>query len=150
MCYLEKENREEAIQIGYCVAIEFISRSGNTERFTFDLVQDDKADIENGYLGISTPLGQTLIGARCGETIPYFNPEYKAIKILAIRKSNRVPGIEKTKSRKDSLQKTLRQIEYREAILFASSTDTKWGSYDADGLDYETWASGDGRTDEEQ
>ena len=147
---MEKENSQATIQPGYCAEIELISRSGKSERFTFDLVQDDKADIENGFLGISTPLGQTLLGGRSGEVIPYFKQEYQAIKILTTRKSNRIPGLEKTKSRKDSIQETLRQIEFRDAILFASSTDTKWGSYDADGLDYEKWASGDVQTDEEQ
>jgi hypothetical protein len=34
-------------------------------------------------------------------------------------------------------------------VLFAASVDTKWGDYDADGLDYETWKARRSKDEEE-
>ncbi len=147
---MSEEFTNETVQIGCNLHIELLYRSGNKEQLTFDLVLDEQADIENGFLGISTPLAQALIGEKCGYLIPYFTHEIKAIVILSINKADRKLGEEKSKSRRKSIHEILNQIEYRDAVLFASSTDTKWGSYDADVLDYKRWKFNNSQEDDKE
>jgi len=143
---MTKDHHKVTVQSGCCVEIEMIYRSGNREPLIFDLVSDEQADFENGFIGVSTPLANALIGESCGYVIPYFTPEFLAIQIISIQKSSRTPETNKYLSRKESIEETLEQIEFRDAVLFASSTGTKWGSYDADGLDFSKWKSSEGKS----
>jgi hypothetical protein len=117
-------------------------------------VPDELADYQAGFLGASTPLAQAILGERIGVTIPYFTEELMAVEILAIRESTRKTGGEATSQREATLQDAKDQIEFTNAVLFAASVDTKWGEYDADGLDYEEWkarrSKGDDKTEAEQ
>jgi hypothetical protein len=106
-----------------------------------DIISDDCADFENGFLGISTPLAKTILGETSGYLIPYFTQDLQAVQILSIKQSTRKPGSKIPSSRKKTIREILNQIEYRDAVLFSSSSNTKWGSYDADGLDYSKWNS---------
>lgn len=134
------EEKYDTVILGCCVELDFIYRTGNRQRIKVELVPDDKADFERGFLGISTPLAQTLLGEGPGYLIPYFTEEFQAIQIILIEKSS-LGADHQSSARKKVIQETLEQIEFRDAVLFASSTSTKWGSYDADGLDYSKWKS---------
>ena len=131
----------ERVALGYHVSLELVSRSGTRETLEFDLVPDDQADYQAGFLGDSAPLAQAILGESAGTLIPYFTEDFQAIEIISI-----APATRKTKSgtatrRRENIQEAKNQIEFRDAVLFASSTDTKWGDYDADGLDYYKWKS---------
>ena len=129
------------VQLGCCVEIEFVARSGECECLEFDLVPDQQADYQAGFLGVSTPLAQAILGEKAGITVPYFTDELMGIKIISIRESNRNIHEDTVAQRKAALKDAIDQIEFKNAVLFAASMNTKWGSYDADGLDFEGWKS---------
>lgn len=128
-------------ELGCLVELELLSRSGDRERLEFDLVPDEQADYVSGFLGASTPLAQAILGEKVGLTIPYFTDELMAVEILSIRESARTPESDTASQREAALRDAKDQIEFTNAVLFAASVDTKWGEYDADGLDYGEWKS---------
>jgi hypothetical protein len=140
---------EPRTQLGCLVEIELLSRSGEREHLKFDLVSDQQADYQAGFLGVSTPLAQAILGEKIGVTIPYFTDELMAVEILSIRESRRSPDTNPASRRKAALKDVQDQIEYTNAVLFAASVDTKWGEYDADGLDYEGWKARQAPKDED-
>lgn len=127
------------VQPGFWVAINLLSRSGESEHLEFDLVPDEQADYQAGFLGASTPLAKAILGEKAGITVPYFTDELMAIEIVSIRESTRTPAPDAAIRRDAAVQNAKDQIEFTNAVLFAASVDTKWGAYDADGLDYENW-----------
>jgi hypothetical protein len=136
---MSDSNTIQRVQPGSHVAIKLLARTGESEHMEFDLVPDKQADYQAGFLGLSTPLAKAILGEKVGVTVPYFTEELMGIEILAVQASKRKPD-EKAADRRDvSLQRAKDQIEFTSAVLFAASVDTKWGSYDADGLDYENW-----------
>ena len=144
---------ELRVQLGCLVEIELLSRTGERERLEFDLVLDEQADYQAGFLGAGTPLAQAILGEKIGVLIPYFTDELMAIEILSIQESTRKSEENAASQREAALKDAQDQIEFTNAVLFAASVDTKWGEYDADGLDYEQWkvrrSSGDDKTESE-
>ena len=136
---MSKNISDPCVQLGTCIAIKLLARSGESERLEFDLVSDEQADYQAGFLGTSTPLAKAILGEKAGITVPYFTDELMAIEILSIRESTRTPAADAALRRDAAVQNAKDQIEFTNAVLFAASVDTKWGSYDADGLDYENW-----------
>lgn len=136
---MKAENSEQRVQIGCWIKIDLLARSGEREHLNFDLVPDEQADYAAGFLGASTPLAQAILGEKVGITIPYFTDELMAVEILSICESTRTPEVNTASQREAVLKNAKDRIEFTNAVLFAASVDTKWGSYDADGLDYEEW-----------
>lgn len=135
---MSENTNELRVQPGYCVSIKLLYRSGESEHLEFDLVPDEQSDYQAGFIGISTPLAKAILGEKAGITVPYFTDELMAIEIRSIRESTRTAA--DTAIQRDSVvQNAKDQIEFTNAVLFAASVNTKWGSYDADGLDYEKW-----------
>jgi hypothetical protein len=151
MCTNETDLRAE---IGTYVQIRLHYRSEKREHLEFDLVPDEQADYQAGFLGASTHLAQAILGEKIGVMIPYFTDELMAVEIIAIRESTRKPESDTITQREAALQNAQDQIEFTNAVLFAASVDTKWGEYDADGLDFETWkakrSKGGGETNSRQ
>lgn len=129
------------VQLGSCVEIKLLSRSGESDLLEFDLVPDEQADYQAGFLGASTPIAQAILGEKAGITVPYFTDELMAIEIVSIRASTRGATGDAAAQREAVLKDAKDQIEFTNAVLFATSMNTKWGSYDADGLDYDDWKS---------
>ena len=94
---------EPRAQLGCLVEIELLSRSGEREHLKFDLVSDQQADYQAGFLGVSTPLAQAILGEKIGVTIPYFTDELMAVEILSIRESRRSPDTNPA-SRREAVQ----------------------------------------------
>ena len=143
---MENPSLEEHLKqvcLGCHVQLELISRSGEREFLEFDLVPDEQADYKAGFLGASTPLAISILGEKPGMTIPYFTDDLLAVEILDVTLSIRESSTTTSTNRKKNVQETKNQLEFRDALLFASSTGTKWGNYDADGLDYEKWINRD-------
>lgn len=135
---MSENTNELRVQPGYCVAIKLLFRSGESEHLEFDLVSDEQSDYQAGFIGVSTPFAKAILGEKAGITVPYFTDELMAIEILSIRESTRTSA-DTASGRDAAIQDAKDQIEFTNAVLFASSMNTKWGSYDADGLDYEKW-----------
>jgi hypothetical protein len=132
---------QNSVKLGDQVEIQVFYRSGHKEKLVLDLVKDSEADINQGYLGESTPIATAILDEPPGTIVPFFTPELLAIEILSVQEASRQPDPDVSKRRKQSLKDTLNRIEFRDAILFASSTETKWGQYDPDGLDQTDWHS---------
>ena len=62
-----------------------------------------------------------------------------AVKILEIRSGETDLESPKINPKRPTQDDIKAQIAFREAQLFASSGNTKWGSYDPDGWDQESW-----------
>jgi hypothetical protein len=137
------------VQPGCHIALDLLSRSGERERLSFDLVPDSQADYQAGFLGISTPLAKAILGEKAGITIPYFTEELMAVEIISIRASTRSADKDAAEQRQAAIQEAKDQIEFTNAVLFAASMNTKWGAYDADGLDYEGWKGNQSETSTE-
>lgn len=140
---------ETRVRVGCCVELELLSRSGERERLKFDLVLDEQADYQAGFLGVSAPLAQAILGEKAEITVPFFTDELMAVKILSVCESARSPDTDTAVQRDAAIKNAKDQIEFTNAILFAASMDTKWGEYDADGLDFETWRAQKPKDDEE-
>jgi hypothetical protein len=141
---------ELRVSPGTCVEINLLSRDGGREHLMFDLVPDEKANFQSGFLGASTPLAKAIMGEKAGVTVPYFIDELMGIEIVSVQESIRVPNENAARQRDTSIQNAKDQIEFTNALLFAASVNTKWGSYDADGLDYKTWKAQQSDTAEEE
>lgn len=147
---MSETSSEPRAELGCLVEIELLSRTGMRERLEFDLVPDEQADYQAGFLGVSAHLAQAILGEKVGITIPYFTEELMAVEILAIRESTRTPEVDAGSQREAALKDAQDQIEFTNAVLFAASVDTKWGEYDADGLDYEEWKARRSKGDNQQ
>ena len=135
---MSENTNELLVQPGYCVSIQLLYRSGKREHLEFDLVSDEQSDYQAGFIGVSTPFAKAILGEKAGITVPYFTDELMAIQILSISESKR-SAADTAVQRDRAVQNARDQIEFTNAVLFAASVDTKWGSYDADGLDYDKW-----------
>ena len=146
---MTSENKDSGqICLGCCVELILIARSGSRETLKFDLVSDDDADYQAGFLGISTSLARAILGEKPGTLVPYFTEDLQAVEILSITAATRKPSSSTSTQRKRNIQETKSQLEFRDALLFASSAGTKWGDYDADGLDYEKWVNSENQPKE--
>jgi hypothetical protein len=143
------ERDQERVISGCHIEVELIYRSGEVENLAFDLVEEQYADYQAGFLSISTPLGNAILGEKAGTLVPYFSEDIQGVRILTISKMTRATNKEATSRRETSLKETLDQIQYRDAVLFASSVNTKWGGYDADSLSFDTWISPKNKTKED-
>jgi len=69
------------IAFGATVTVKGASRS--EQQFT--LVGDDEVDIASGKINVTSPLGETLVGARIGDTLVWHRPAGdKDVTVLAI------------------------------------------------------------------
>jgi hypothetical protein len=126
---------------GMYVEVELVSRSGETQRLAFTIVPDEQADFTAGFLGEGTPLAKAIRGQTVGSQVPYPVADMRAVRILAALASGQTPAEEVAARREAILREAAEKSEFISAQIFASSVDTKWGDYDADGLDQTKWTS---------
>ena len=123
------------IRNGTHVEVELINRSGKSERLAFTLVEDGQADFTAGFLGEGTPLARTLIGHTAGEVLPYAAGDLRSVKVLAVTVSERTPEENVAARRKAVLRQAVDHSDYINAMIFATSVNSKWGDTDVQGLD---------------
>ena len=95
---------QDTVKIGTHIEIDLLDRTGNRERLCFDLVSDQYADYETGFLGVSAPIAQAILGEKTGNLIPYFTAELQAIHLLSVTPSKRQPNIDSKAKREGKLQ----------------------------------------------
>lgn len=122
------------IAIGCHVEVNLIDREGKKEALSVDIVPDEAADFSEGYLGISTPLAQALLGEKEGTVIPYLKGDIHAIEVLSVSPSKNKPPIDAAEKRRAEFIKTTQEVQHTSAVVFASSFSGKWGDYDPDSL----------------
>jgi hypothetical protein len=136
---METPARPLAIAEGLYVEVELINQDASTDQLAFTLVPDAQADFAQGFLGVSTPLAKAILGYTVGSTVPYRAEDIRAVKILAARPSQQKPTEDVAARREAVEREAINTAEYINAMIFASAVDTKWGDYDADGLNPENW-----------
>ncbi len=115
---------------GRHVVLELRYGSGEIERLELDIVKDEAADFDRGFLGESTPLAQAILGRRAGETVGYQAGDRVRVRILSVSSELAGEPEDLSARREETLRKAVRQSEDTNAILFASSFSGKWGDYD--------------------
>jgi hypothetical protein len=131
------EPKADIIAIGCEVEVKLLDRAGNKEWLRVIIVTDDAADFSHGYLGENTPLAKVLLGERAGNIIPYLKDDILGIEILAVTKSTNEPPVDAVEKRNAMMEKTMREVEDTNAMIFASSFSGKWGDYDPDSIPME-------------
>lgn len=120
-----------------CVEIELISQTGEVENLKLEIVPDSGSDFEAGMLGAGTPLARAIIGKPAGARVPYRLGDLVEVRIIAVTAPSATKGA--VSPREAQMRNIAEQVAFTNAVNFAASTDTKWGEYDADGLDFEKW-----------
>ncbi len=133
---MEPESSDQKIvpaDLGMKVEIDLVMIDGS-ERLEVEIVPDNFADFSLGYLGISTPLAQSILGKRAGATIPYLVEGGIEVRILRVTPSQKSPPKDIAERRQATIRKALDQSDRTNAVLFASSFSGKWGDYDPDAV----------------
>jgi hypothetical protein len=128
------ESNSVIVSIGCRVEISLMNRDDKREQLSFTVVADESADFANGFLGESTPLAQIIMGEKSGIVIPYLKDDIFAIEILSVTPSTIKPPDDIAEKRQAMMEKTIREVEHTNAVVFASSFSGKWGDYDPDSL----------------
>jgi hypothetical protein len=142
--------RNLQVKPGCLVEVELVSGAGESERLTFTLVEDDKADFEAGFLGLSTPLAKTILGKFAGQTLPYLLGDLKSVKIISVQASGQVQTEDVAARRQATLDKAIKHSDYVNAMIFAGAVNSKWGDYDIDKLDPSQWETDEKELPEEK
>jgi len=121
---------KEEVDLNTQVEIEMTYTSGEQQVMNFDLVTDDQADFYAGFLGVSTPLAQAILGQRPGTSVPYPVGDVTEVKILSISPSSRQAPSDKTAQRERVIRQAVAESELKNRIAVATTVDNKWGDYD--------------------
>jgi formate dehydrogenase assembly factor FdhD len=128
------EPQEDIIAVGCQVEVVLHDRAGNKEQLRVVIVPDESADFAHGYLGENTALAKVMLGERAGTTIPYLKDDILGIEILTVTRPTEKPPEDVAKKREAMMEKTMREVEDTNAMVFASSFSGKWGDYDPDSI----------------
>lgn len=120
---------------GTWVEVELFSESGDKELLAFDLVPDEDADLDDGLLGLGTPLGRAITGKTAGDTVPYNVGDIRLVRVLKVTYSRRsLSDTNAATTRQVTLQKAASQSDLAEVVRFATTFNSKWGDYDPESI----------------
>ena len=125
------------VDLGMKVLLDLVMIEGS-ERLDIEIVPDDYADFTLGYLGIGTPLAETILGKKAGDSIPYLVEGGVEVRILKVIPSQKSPPKEVAERRQATIRKAVDQSDHTNAVMFASSFSGKWGDYDPGAIEDET------------
>ena len=119
---------------GRHVELELKYDTGEVERLSLEIVQDAAADFEKGFLGETTPLGKAIYGRTAGSVIAYRAGDIVEVRLLAVTGPVNQQEGDRAAEREKNIRKAVADSDRTNAINFASSTNSKWGDYDPDGI----------------
>ncbi len=120
--------------LGRHVVVELVM-GGESERLEFDIVPDEQADFEAGFLGRGTPLARAVEGLSAGQAAPYRAGEGGLVRVLSVEPARSEPPQDVARRRAETLRKAVDQSDRTNAMMFASSFSGKWGDYDPSALE---------------
>ena len=124
------QNGNEQARLGAQVTVELIDERGNNETMSVDLVREEHADLDQGRLGVQTPLAKAIIGKKVGTLVDYRMGDIRRVRIVSVRPSQ-LAALENTEEQRQAqLQKALATVERTNAEVFAASYTGKWGDYE--------------------
>ena len=118
------------VALGARVEVELISRDGESELLAFDIVQEQAADFEAGFLAISTPLARAIVGRPAGSEVPYRMGDVVKVRILSIARSERKADHDAAAEREASTREAVQRAKTDDTIQLALTFSSKWGDYD--------------------
>jgi len=122
------------VDMGTHVEVELIDQQDSAELLAFDIVSDESADFEHGFLGAGTPLAQAILGQLVGSVIPYRMGDVSRVRIVSVDRSQIIAPTDAAERRQAALKKARDQAERTSAEIFAASYSSKWGDYDPAGI----------------
>jgi hypothetical protein len=122
------------VDTGTHVEVELIDQQGNAELLSFDIVPEESADFEHGFLGANTPLAQAILGQCAGSVVPYHMGDIDSVPIVSVSPTQTSAPTDAAERRQAVLKKALDEAERTNAEMFAASYSSKWGDYDPAGI----------------
>lgn len=119
--------------LGAHVTIDLVLQA-DIERLEFDIVNDKEADFASGFLGVSTPLAQAVLGRAAHSVIPYRVNDAREVRIISVAPSQSGDRANAQKRHEEIVRRAVDQSDRTNAMIFASSFSGKWGDYDPTGF----------------
>jgi hypothetical protein len=119
---------------GRHVELELRYDTSELERMSLDVVPDTAADFERGFLGESSPLAKAIMGKAAGGVVPYKAGDIVEVRILSVTAELSAQPPDLSERREGVTRKAIRHSDHTNAVIYASSMNSKWGDYDPDGL----------------
>ena len=136
MSNLSTWDESPPVKVGTHAVVALIGEQGAREELEFDVVADDNADFEAGFLGIGTPLAQAIAGRRAGSIVPYKRGDLRQVEIVSVRPAAAPAAGDASERRQAMLDKAAQEIAKTDAQIFASTYEGKWGGYNPDGMEH--------------
>ncbi len=118
------------VALGTRVEVELTSHDGESELLAFDIVQEQAADFDAGFLAISTPLARAIVGRPVGSEVSYRMGDMVKVRILSIARSQRKADHEAAAGREASTREAVQRAKTDDTIQLALTFSSKWGDYD--------------------
>ena len=123
------------IALGSQVEIEMISRDGEVERLAFDIVPEQAADFDAGFLAVTTPLARAIVGRSARVEVPYQMGDVVKVRILSVARSKRRAERDASAERDAATRDAVQRAKTDETIQLALTFSSKWGDYDPEPLE---------------
>jgi hypothetical protein len=130
----DKGGSDLKVWAGRHVELELRYETAEIERLSLDVVPDNAADFERGFLGESSALAKAIMGKQAGSVVAYNIGDIVEVRILSVSAELIAQPEDLSKRREETNRKAVRHSDHTSAIIYASSMNSKWGDYDPDGL----------------
>lgn len=125
------------VALGTRVELELVDRHGAVEALAVDIVPDAAADLDAGFLGISTPLARAIVGRPAGSRAPYHMGDLVEVRIVSVMRSARVADVGAAAAREAATREAVDRAATEETIQLALTFSSKWGDYDPTPLEHD-------------
>ena len=123
------------VALGTEVEVELVSREGDVERLRFDIVPEQAADFDAGFLASTTPLARAIVGRSTGAEVPYGMGDVVRVRIVSVRRSERLAAHDAAAERDAATRDAVQRAKTDETIQLALTFSSKWGDYDPEPLE---------------
>jgi hypothetical protein len=123
------------VALGTEVEVELVSRDDETEILTFDIVPEQAADFDAGFLSITTPLARAIVGRSAGAEVPYRMGDVVRVRVLSVKRSQRRAELDAAAERDAATRDAVQRAKTDETIQLALTFSSKWGDYDPEPLE---------------
>ncbi len=128
-----KHTPDLAAAVGTHVVVKIKGKSGEADKFEFDLVQDKQSDFSAGLMSERAPLAQAILGHTAGESVDFVTPSGEAQKVKIESVTASAAG-GAAPDRDAVLDEALDKIARRESRQIALTAELHYGSIDPDGI----------------
>lgn len=123
------------VALGSRVEVELISRDGERERLAFDIVPEQAADFDAGFLAVTAPLARAIVGRPSGAEVAYRMGDIVRVRVLSVERSQRRAEEDAAAAREATTREAVERAKADETIQLALTFSSKWGDYDPSHLD---------------